>query len=140
MSDTHHNHHVNYFLIFLALCVCTALSVVFDVAKESINSGVLLLFLVFGVAVAKALFVLVYFMHLKFEGRWKYILLAPTMILAMGLPLALTPDIGLHYYTPDVPQIEEYARQQAHAGGAGHGGDAGNTAGESGEAAGEAHH
>ena len=78
MSDTHHNHHVNYFLIFLALCVCTALSVVFDVAKESINSGVLLLFLVFGVAVAKALFVLVYFMHLKFEGRWKYILLAPT--------------------------------------------------------------
>ena len=42
-----------------------------------------------------------YFMHLKFEGLWKYVLLLPTAILACGLPLALAPDIALHYYTPE---------------------------------------
>ena len=52
------------------------------------------LVLVLSVATAKALFVMMYFMHLKFEGRWKYVLLSPTVILAIGLPLALLPDIG----------------------------------------------
>jgi cytochrome c oxidase subunit 4 len=61
-------------------------------------------FAVLAVAVAKAQFVMRYFMHLKFEGAWKYVLLLPTAILACGLPLALAPDIGLHYYTPDTPQ------------------------------------
>jgi cytochrome c oxidase subunit IV len=43
-------------------------------------------------------------MHLKFEGKWKFLLLSPTIILAIGLPLALLPDVGEHYYTLDVPQ------------------------------------
>lgn len=102
MSDEHANHHVNYLYIFIALCVCTALSVVFDFLP--INNKLILIFLVLGVAVAKALFVLSYFMHLKFEGKWKYVLLTPTIILAMGLPLALLPDVGMHYYTNVVPQ------------------------------------
>ena len=54
-----------------------------------------------------------YFMHLKFEGRWKYLLLAPTVSLAMGLPLALLPDIGVHYYTPPAPQIDTYRETQS---------------------------
>ena len=56
-------------------------------------------------------------MHLKFEGRWKYLLLAPTVVLAMGLPLALLPDVGLHYYTPVVPQVEIRQQQLADADG-----------------------
>ncbi|NQV27762.1 MAG: hypothetical protein HQ518_25720 [Rhodopirellula sp.] len=43
-------------------------------------------------------------MHLRFERHWKYVLLAPTFILAMGLPLALFPDVAVHYYDVDVPQ------------------------------------
>lgn len=94
----HHAPHVNSFMIFLALCVCTAISVVFDVVP--MNRQIVAV-LVLAVAVAKAQFVMRYFMHLKFEGRWKYVLLLPTAILACGLPLALAPDIAMHYYSKD---------------------------------------
>ncbi len=92
-----HHPHVNYLAIFLALCACTALSVVFDIVDLNKRTVAVL---VLAVAVAKAQYVMRYFMHLKFEGLWKYVLLLPTAILACGLPLALAPDIALHYYTP----------------------------------------
>jgi len=93
---TTHGFHANYLLVFVALCVCTLLSVGTDLVE--FGSRAVLAVVVLAVAVAKALFVMVYFMHLKFEGRWKFLLLAPTFILAAGLPLALLPDIGMHYY------------------------------------------
>lgn len=98
--------HVNYFWIFIALCVCTLLSIVFDLFKSPSLKWVIIS-LVMAVACAKAMFVLRYFMHLKFEGNWKFIVLLPTTILAIGLIFALAPDIGLHYYQPDVPQNRE---------------------------------
>jgi cytochrome c oxidase subunit 4 len=61
---------------------------------------------------------MMFFMHLKFEGNWKFVLLAPTTILAIGLPLALFPDIGASYYTSIAPQTNEWAGEiseyQAH--------------------------
>lgn len=104
MSDDH-AHHVNYFMVFVALCVCTALSVLFDVIQ--LESKFVVIVLVLAVATAKALFVMMFFMHLKFEGKWKFVLLAPTVILAIGLPLALLPDVGLHYYNVSNPQMHE---------------------------------
>jgi cytochrome c oxidase subunit 4 len=95
-----HHPHVNYLGIFIALCVCTALSVVFDALPATKR---VIAVLVLAIAVAKAQFVMRYFMHLKFEGLWKYVLLLPTAILACGLPLALAPDIAMHYYTPEHP-------------------------------------
>ncbi len=100
-------HHTNYLLIFVALCICTALSVVADIVH--LDNRILLATIVLAIATAKALFVMTYFMHLKFEGAWKFVLLAPTMILATGLPLALLPDIGVHYYQTDVPQNQYHA-------------------------------
>ena len=73
MSDQHDHAYVKYSTIFYALCICTGLSIVFDVIdlkKQNIigmNGVVLLTVLVLAVACAKALFVLIYFMHLKFE-------------------------------------------------------------------------
>jgi len=107
--DGHEAHpHVNYFAIFIALCVCTGLSIVFDLFKSESLKWVIIA-LVMAVACAKAMFVLTYFMHLKFEGNWKFIVLLPTTILAIGLIFALAPDIGLHYYQPDVPQVTQPA-------------------------------
>ena len=104
MTDEHaQHHHVNYFVIFVALCVLTGLSVLTDVVD--INNYLVLVVIVMAVAAAKALCVMMFFMHLKFEGRWKYVLLTPTVILACGIPLALLPDIGVHYYPVDVPQL-----------------------------------
>lgn len=106
-SDAGHDtHHVNYLAIFGILCVCTALSVIFDVIHLS---KALTIVLVMSVAVTKALCVMMFFMHLKFEGNWKFVLLAPTTILAIGLPLALYPDVGASYYTQTAPQVTSWA-------------------------------
>lgn len=99
-----HHPHVNYWLIFAALCILTLVS---WAADEVGNKGVVLAIVVLSVATAKALFVMLYFMHLKFEGKWKFVLLAPTIVLAMAIPAALMPDIGSHYYDYEVPQLED---------------------------------
>ena len=99
MADSH---HTNYWMIFLFLCGFTALSVVADLIQ--LDNKFVVAFIVLAIASAKALFVMSFFMHLKFEGAWKFVILAPTAILAMGLMLALLPDIGVHYYPTDVPQ------------------------------------
>ena len=112
MSDeSHDTHHVNYLLIFIVLCVCSVLSYVFD--KISFAPAVTLV-LVMAVACTKAMCVLMYFMHLKFEGNWKYVLLAPTTILAIGLPVALFPDIGASYYTSVAPQTTTWKSEIDH--------------------------
>lgn len=117
-GDEHAPHaehaHANYLAIFVALCICTLLSAIFDLLP--LNRRMIAV-LVLAVAVAKAQYVMRYFMHLKFEGKWKYVLLLPTAILACGIPLALAPDIGLHYYTQATPQV----RHESTARG-GHGG------------------
>ena len=107
-DHAHDTHHVNYLLIFAILCVCTALSVIFDVIHLS---KPLTIVLVMSVAITKALCVMMFFMHLKFEGNWKFVLLAPTTILAIGLPLALFPDVGASYYTPTAPQVTRWAEE-----------------------------
>lgn len=101
MDESHatpqiHGYHANYLMVFVALCLCTLISVATDLIE--FRSRAVLAVVVLAVAFAKALFVMAYFMHLKFEGRWKFVLLAPTLVLAVGLPLALLPDIGMHYY------------------------------------------
>jgi cytochrome c oxidase subunit IV len=118
--DENHSHAGTYFTVFIALCVFTGMSIVADLLHFS--NPMVTRALVMSIATAKALCVMMYFMHLKFERAWKYLLLIPTGILAMALPFALFPDVGAHYYTPDVPQVREYAAQQA-AGGDHHGGD-----------------
>lgn len=116
--DEHNNHHINYLYVFFALCGFTAMSVAFDGLPDTVPHSVTIV-LVLAVAVAKALCVMMFFMHLKFEGNWKYVLLAPTTILAIGLPLALYPDVGVAYYTPTAPQQEwkeEMDEHKAHHG------------------------
>lgn len=105
--------HVNYWHIFYALCALTAVSWIADELKGSMGA-VLLGLVVLTVASFKAMFVMLYFMHLKYEGKWKFVLLAPTMVLALAIVAALMPDIGSHYYDVQVPQVKEAAAQAAH--------------------------
>jgi cytochrome c oxidase subunit 4 len=123
MTDYHHHgehtsgHHVRYMAVFFVLCALTVVSVLCDLVHIPVHKirGInpLLAALVLSVAAAKAFFVMTRFMHLKFEGKWKYLLLSPTLILAMGLPLALLPDIGVHYYTTDYAQATAHISQEA---------------------------
>lgn len=107
-----HSHGALYFKIFAALCVFTIISILADVFHGLVSKQVLIV-VVLAVAACKALCVMLIFMHLKFERAWKYLLLAPTLILAATIPFALTPDVGSSYYTPTAPQISEYEAQEA---------------------------
>ena len=98
--------------------IFTGISVAADLVD--LPSKILLGAIVLAVAVAKALCVMMYFMHLKFERAWKYLLLAPTIILALALPISLRPDIGETYYTQDVQQQRDYEEQQANKHDSGH--------------------
>lgn len=106
MSHEHADHSGAYRAVFGTLIVCTLLSWGLDELRNvGIELGRWVLGIsVLAVATVKALCVMAIFMHLKFERAWKYVLLAPTVILAIGLPLALLPDVGVHYYDVDVPQ------------------------------------
>ena len=121
MSEQQSHSYVKYSTIFFALCICTVLSIIFDFIdlREKnllgLNGVVLLSLVVLSIACAKALFVMIYFMHLKFEGRWKYVLLSPTIILAIGLTVAMIPDIGIHYYVDESPQIDYLQQAQQSA-------------------------
>jgi cytochrome c oxidase subunit 4 len=127
-----HSHHGQYLLVFYALCVLTALSVIADLAGGG-KGRIVLALIVLTIACFKAMFVMMYFMHLKFEGKWKFALLAPTGVLAIALMVALGPDIGMHYYDQQVPQVTEEVQQLLHDS---HG-EAGHAAGGHGEAAAE---
>lgn len=117
-QDPHSGHeahpHVNYWHIFYALCLLTLASVIADVAGHTLGKVVITL-VVLTVACLKAMFVMLYFMHLKYEGKWKFVLLAPTTILALAIIAALMPDIGSHYYDVRVPQVEAAAQAGHHA-------------------------
>ena len=106
MTEEHHDHpHVNYWRIFGYLCIFTVASVIADVMDiRRLYNLTALAAVVLLIACFKASYVMRYFMHLKFEGGWKYIILLPTTVLALAIPFALASDIGIHYYDVDVPQ------------------------------------
>ena len=97
MTDSHAEHggahpHPNYILVFIGLLILTTISFFMS---EALSSRLQTWLLVLALASTKTLLVGMFFMHLKFEGRWKYVLLVPPAILAVVLLLALMPDIGI---------------------------------------------
>jgi len=91
-QQQHVESHAPYIKVFLALLVFTILEYFY--ARFSKESFFLLVGGLMVLAVTKAVMVAWYFMHLKFEGRWVYIMLIPAGILACVLIFALYPDIG----------------------------------------------
>jgi cytochrome c oxidase subunit 4 len=49
------------------------------------------------VSCSKALLVMLFFMHLKYEASWKYVLTIPASVMAIFLMLALVPDVKWRY-------------------------------------------
>lgn len=73
------------------------------------------------VSVAKALLVMLFFMHLKWEANWKYVLTVPASMMSLFLVLMLVPDIGrrTRNYSDDrwlysaEPKVEDKKHQDA---------------------------
>ena len=94
MSDHEHVNRTKLFtVIFAILLGLTILS--FAVANSSLMdqpvrgwSAMLI------ISVAKAMLVIVFFMHLKWESNWKFVLTIPAAVMSALLVLVLIPDIG----------------------------------------------
>ena len=105
MSDpTHDDHHEShgglglYIGVFLALCVLTTMSFLtyFDFWRENVPSTISRAFMM-AVSCTKAMLVIMFFMHLKWEANWKWVLTAPVIVMSALLIFALVPDIGLRF-------------------------------------------
>ncbi len=94
-QQQHVESHAPYMKIFYVLLVLTVLEYFYAklASKMGFSLAALILGLM-GLAITKATLVGMYFMHLKFEGRWVYLMLLPASLLALGLICALYPDIG----------------------------------------------
>lgn len=86
-----HSHVSQYLNVFYSLIVLTVLELGCTWLPIGKLAVVLMLMVL---AVTKAALVGAYFMHLKFEGRWKHVILVPPSLLAIILVFALMPDVS----------------------------------------------
>jgi len=93
-DDAHAGHGSGalYGMIFIMLCVLTALSFgSFYVFKGTPKIGWAVMM---AISCMKAGLVIMFFMHLIWEANWKYVLTFPAMFMSIFLVLMLVPDIG----------------------------------------------
>jgi cytochrome c oxidase subunit 4 len=94
----HHEQHGSYstyISVFVALLVLTAISLVVgnsQVLRE--KTPRVMWAAMMAVSCAKAMLVILFFMHLKWEANWKYVLTIPASIMSVFLVLMLIPDVG----------------------------------------------
>lgn len=82
-----------FVVVFAMLCALTGLS--FWVAHSHLMDNRLVGWgAMMAVSVAKAMLVIMFFMHLWWERAWKYILTIPALIMGVLLVVLLIPDIG----------------------------------------------
>jgi cytochrome c oxidase subunit 4 len=85
----------NYMRVFWYLLILTIVEVLVAYLPDWFGFPIVPMRMMLVVlAVWKAALVAMFFMHLKFEGRWKYVAVVPPAILATILVFLLMPDIG----------------------------------------------
>jgi cytochrome c oxidase subunit IV len=96
-KDTHQGHGGLgvYLMVFVSLCILTLLS--FLVGNSQVlreKAPQVMWAAMMAVSCAKAMLVMLFFMHLKWEANWKYVLTVPASMMSLFLVLMLVPDIG----------------------------------------------
>ena len=97
-ADSHDHAHgglAKYYVVFFALCALTTCSF-FTYStwfREHFDPKVGWA-LMMAVSCMKALLVILFFMHVKYEANWKYVLTIPAGLMSIFLILMLVPDIG----------------------------------------------
>ena len=101
----HHDDHGGfgkYYAVFAALCVLTSASFMtyFPFWETMFSQKVGWAFMM-AVSCTKASLVILFFMHLKYEANWKYVLTIPAGMMSIFLMLMLIPDVGMrmNHYT-----------------------------------------
>jgi cytochrome c oxidase subunit 4 len=98
--------HAPYLLVWLWLAVLTGVEYVY--AAKLADFFVILLGGLLVLAAIKAGLVGWYFMHLKFEGKWVWLMIVPAIILATILVLALVPDQAMRPVDTDAEETVEF--------------------------------
>jgi cytochrome c oxidase subunit 4 len=95
-AHEHHGGIAKYIYVFVGLCLLTSASV-FTTSPYWPFPGQPKIAWAFMMAVSctKAMLVILFFMHVKYEANWKYVLTIPAAFMSILLILALVPDIGL---------------------------------------------
>ena len=107
-----------YYAVFAALCVLTTGSFMtyFDFWEEHFSDHVGWAFMM-AISCTKASLVILFFMHLKYEANWKYVLTIPAGMMSIFLMLMLVPDVGLrrdHYTKERDARAAEAVKQDDH--------------------------
>ena len=102
MSEHVHTHAsddhgiAKYLYVFAALCMLTGASFFtysdYWPFKETPHIGWAFMM---SVSCTKAMLVILFFMHIKYEANWKYVLTVPAAFMSIFLTLMLVPDIGM---------------------------------------------
>ena len=91
--EHHKSHRTVFVIVFVMLCILTALS--FWIANSHLMENQLTGWLaMMTVSVAKAFLVITFFMHLWWEKRWKYVLTIPAILMGALLVILLIPDVA----------------------------------------------
>ena len=99
--DDSHGSTGKYLTVFVALCILTSASIFTTSSfwpfpdQPAVGWAFMM-----AVSCAKAMLVILFFMHLIWEANWKYVLTIPAACMSLFLVLMLVPDIGLrtdHY-------------------------------------------
>jgi cytochrome c oxidase subunit 4 len=127
-TDQEHGHGGvgKYVVVFIALLVLTGIS--FAVGNSQSlreNSPGAMWAMMMAVSCAKAMLVILFFMHVLWEANWKYVLTIPASMMSIFLLLMLVPDIGrrtenyseerwLHAAEPEKKKKDEPAHDHDH--------------------------
>jgi cytochrome c oxidase subunit 4 len=98
-DDSKHDTHGGlgqYIAVFVALCALSTASFIttsrFWPFHDQPHVGWAFMM---AVSCTKALLVILFFMHVKYEANWKYVLTIPAAFMSIFLLLMLVPDVGM---------------------------------------------
>lgn len=133
-TESHEGHgSIGLFVtVFFALCILTAMSFAsFHILKETPKLSWVVMM---AISCTKAMLVISFFMHLKWEANWKYVLTFPALLMSMFLLIMLIPDVGWRLDKVSRERALHMATPQQHHHADGHG-DAKQHAGEEADSA-----
>jgi cytochrome c oxidase subunit 4 len=111
-GDDHAGHVRTYWRVFFSLAIFTAIEYFY--ARIYKDAFIVLVLGLLTWATIKATLVGLYFMHLKYEGKWVLGMLVPAGILAVVLVCALIPDVAMQPIT-EINNMDEDSATEAAA-------------------------
>jgi cytochrome c oxidase subunit 4 len=93
-DDAHHGSYALFYAVAVALVIFTALSYATYTPLWPTDNVAIKRAWMMAVSCSKAMLVILFFMHLKWEANWKWILTIPASGMSIFLALALVPDVG----------------------------------------------